>query len=136
MCAVGAGMDGPASPVECAVCDGGDLWWEGRVDVQDCIWHQAQTKVAEEYDLVGAAMASQEGKCWVGATIRTVIVFELFGELEPRATDVRSLGVLLVGIGRTTGWGHLVGDYGEDGVGHSGTVGGLFRCVLVVAMGQ
>lgn len=93
------GGDGPALPVECAVPQ---MWYLGRqtrVDMEDVFGREAQPEVAEEGDLVGTAVAGQEGEGRVGTAVGGEVVRELFGKLKPGGADVRVLGVLLVCVG-------------------------------------
>lgn len=117
--------DGPALPVEGAVAEMRDLRRQAGVYVQDVFGRQAQAEVAEERDLVVAAVAGEEGEGRVGASVGGEVVEELLAELEPGAARVRVFGVLLVGVGGTTGGGDGGGDDGEDCVGHAGAVEGL-----------
>ena len=66
---VGVGADGPAVPVEGAVFELWNLGCECWVDVQDVVGHEAEAKIAEECDLVGTAVASEEGVGWVRAAV-------------------------------------------------------------------
>lgn len=91
--------DGPALPVERAVPQIWDLRRQTRVDVEDVFGRKAQTEVPEEGDLIGTAVAGQEGEGWVGAAVGGEVVGELFGELEPGGANVGVLGVLLVCVG-------------------------------------
>lgn len=93
------GRDGPALPIECAVAQIWDLRRQTRVDMEDVFGREAQPEVAEEGDLIGTAVAGQEGEGRVGAAVGGEVVGELFGELEPGGPDVGVLGVLLVSVG-------------------------------------
>ncbi len=108
----------------------GDLGREGGVDVQDVVWREAETEVAEDGDLVRAAVAGEEGVGGVGAAVGGEVVEELLRELEPGGAGVGLLGVLLVGVGGAAGGGDGGGDDAEDGVGHAGAVEGLLPGVV------
>lgn len=93
------GRYGPALPVECAVPQMWDLRRQTRIDMEDVFGREAQPEVAEEGDLIGTAVAGQEGEGRVGAAVGGEVVGELFGELKPGGADVGVLGVLLVCVG-------------------------------------
>ncbi len=82
------GGDGPALPVEGAVFEIGDLRREGRIDGKGEGGSEAETEVAEDGDLVCAAVACEEGISRVGATVESEVVYELFRELEPWGAGV------------------------------------------------
>ncbi len=82
------GGDGPALPVEGAVLEIGDLRGEGRVDAKGEGGVEAESKVAEDSDLICAAVACEEGISRVGATVESKVVYELFRELEPGGAGV------------------------------------------------
>ena len=74
VCLICNGADGPAAPVEGAVPEMGDLRREAGVDMHDVRGGQAKPKVTEEGDLIGAAVACEEGKGGVGAAVGGEIV--------------------------------------------------------------
>lgn len=115
---IGEGGDGPPLPVDGTVFEVGDLWGEGGVDVEGETWGKAETEVAEDGDLVCAAVAGEEGVGGMGATVGGEVIGELFGELEPWCAGVGLFRILLVGVGGTAGGGDGTGDDAEDGVGH------------------
>ena len=123
--------NGPALPVEGAVFEVRDLWGKGGVDDEGVGRVEAETEVAEDSDLICAAVACEERVGRVGAAIEGEVVDELFGELEPRRAGVGLFGVLLVGVGGAAGGFDGAGDDAEDGVGHAGAVEGLFAGVVV-----
>jgi len=128
---VGGGGDGPAVPVYGAVFEMGDLRRERGVDVQDVVWGEAEAQVAEDGDLVCAAVAGEERVGWVGAAVGGEIVDELLRELEPGGAGVGLGRVLLVGVRGAAGGVDGAGDDAEDCVGHAGAVEGLLAGVVL-----
>ena len=74
MCLIGGSRYGIALPVEGSVPQIWDLRWKGRVNVQGEIREESKTEIAEEDDLVGTAVASQEGVSRMGTAVCSEIV--------------------------------------------------------------
>ena len=86
------------------------------------IWSQPQTKVAEERDLIGTAMTSEERVGRVCTPVGCEIVYQLLRELEPRRTSIRLLRILLVSKCRAPCELNGTGHNAEDGIGHPRTI--------------
>ena len=71
--------NGPALPIEGAIFEIWDLRGKGGVDDKGVGRIEAETEVAEDGDLVCAAVACEEGVGGVGAAIEGEVVDELFG---------------------------------------------------------
>lgn len=125
------GGDGPALPVEGAVFEIGDLRGEGWIDAKGEGGIEAESQVAEDSNLICAAVACEEGISRVGATIKSEVVDELFRELEPGGAGVGLFRILLVSVGGATGRLDFAGDDAEDGVGHARAVEGLLAGVVI-----
>ena len=69
------GGDGPALPVEGAVFEIGDLRGEGRIDAKGEGGIEAESEVAEDSDLVCAAVACEEGISRMSATVESEVVY-------------------------------------------------------------
>lgn len=122
MTLVGDGGYWPALPVEGSVFEVGNLRRERRVNVEGEIWSKSQTKIAEECDLVGAAMTREEGVGRVCTPVGCEIVYQLLRELEPGRTSIGLLRILLVSICRAPCELNGTGHDAEDGIGHPRTI--------------
>ena len=88
VCLICYGGDGPALPVEGAVLEIGDLRGQGRIDAKGEGGIEAESEVAEDSDLICAAVTCKEGIGRVGPTVESEVVYQLFRELEPGRAGV------------------------------------------------